>query len=75
LPALHQLEETDRKSPVDTLVDDLPLFSTAQTGASAEPETDAVADMIDGIAPDELTPREALEALYRLKTARAAKRE
>ncbi len=72
---LHQLEETDRKSPVDTLVDDLPLFSTAQTGASAEPETDAVADMIDGIAPDELTPREALEALYRLKTARAAKRE
>jgi hypothetical protein len=27
--------------------------------------------MLDAIAPDDLTPREALEALYRLKAARA----
>jgi hypothetical protein len=31
--------------------------------------------MLDGIAPDELTPREALEALYRLKAARSVKRD
>jgi DNA mismatch repair protein MutS len=45
-------------------LDDLPLFA-----ASAEPEapTDPVADALATIEPDSLTPREALEALYRLK--------
>ena len=31
---LRQLEETDRKSPVDTLIDDLPLFSVAAATGS-----------------------------------------
>ena len=70
---LRQLEETDRKSPVRTLIDDLPLFSAARRQAEAEPPPDAVATMLDLIAPDELTPREALEALYRLKAARNRK--
>ena len=45
-------------------LDDLPLFAS-----SAEPEhpTDALADAVGAIDPDALTPREALEALYRLK--------
>ena len=67
---LRQLEETDRKSPVRTLIDDLPLFSAARRKAEAEPPSDELATMLDAIAPDELTPREALEALYRLKAAR-----
>jgi DNA mismatch repair protein MutS len=66
---LRQLEETDRKSPAHTLIDDLPLFSAAR---AAEPEkADPVAEILDAIAPDELTPKEALEALYRLKAARS----
>jgi DNA mismatch repair protein MutS len=71
---LRQLEETDRKAPVDTMIDDLPLFSAARRSAEVEsaPATDPLAAMLDAIAPDELTPREALEALYRLKAAHQA---
>jgi DNA mismatch repair protein MutS len=45
-------------------LDDLPLFASA-----AEPEQarDPIADSLASIEPDSLTPREALEALYRLK--------
>jgi len=46
-------------------LDDLPLFA-----ASAEPETvapDPLAEALGEIEPDSLSPREALEALYRLK--------
>ena len=64
---LRQLEETDRKAPVHTFIDDLPLFSAART---KEPEADPLAAMLDAIAPDDLSPKEALEALYRLKAAR-----
>ncbi|QNN68459.1 DNA mismatch repair protein MutS [Sphingomonas lutea] len=48
-------------------LDDLPLFA-----AAAEPEgaPDALAEALDAIDPDSLTPREALEALYRLKRLR-----
>jgi DNA mismatch repair protein MutS len=73
---LRQLEETDRKSPVAALIDDLPLFSAAgRHSAADEPPVDPLATLLDGIAPDELTPREALEALYRLKAARGVKRD
>ncbi|HEX5238180.1 MAG TPA: DNA mismatch repair protein MutS [Sphingomicrobium sp.] len=45
-------------------LDDLPLFA-----AAAEPEAapDPVAVALDDVEPDSLTPREALETLYRLK--------
>ncbi|HZP20831.1 MAG TPA: DNA mismatch repair protein MutS [Bauldia sp.] len=66
---LRQLEETDRKSPVHVLVDDLPLFSASRR--TAPPPVDPLAAMLDEINPDELSPREAQEALYRLKAARA----
>ncbi len=66
---LRQLEETDRKAPV-SFVDDLPLFSAAKRAAPAEPATDRLREMLDAVRPDELSPREALEALYRLKAAR-----
>ncbi len=45
-------------------LDDLPLFA-----ATAEPEhrPDPLLHAVEAIEPDSLTPREALEALYRLK--------
>ena len=33
----------------------------------AEPETDALREAFQAVNPDELSPREALELLYRLK--------
>ena len=71
------LEAEDRTSPARRLIDDLPLFSAA-TRAPAPPRPDAalaaVADALAALNPDDLSPREALEALYRLKLL-AAKRE
>ena len=45
-------------------LDDLPLFAAA---SEAEPAHDVLADALAGIEPDALSPREALEQLYRLK--------
>jgi DNA mismatch repair protein MutS len=45
-------------------LDDLPLFAAA---GEIEPARDPLADTLAEIEPDSLTPREALEQLYRLK--------
>ena len=66
---LRQLEEGETTGKTARLVDDLPLFSAA---ARKEPQRvarpDALSEAIEMLHPDEMTPREALEALYRLKT-------
>jgi DNA mismatch repair protein MutS len=65
---LHQLEAGEMSGRADRLVDDLPLFSAAMRREPAKPaKADAVGDALAAINPDEMTPREALEALYRLK--------
>ena len=73
---LGELERADRERPKRALVDDLPLFaaSARPSAAAAQPERDALREALDGIDPDELTPKQALEALYRLKTERSAER-
>ena len=48
-------------------LDDLPLFSTLVEEAKVDPLRAA----LDAIHPDALSPREALEALYRLKAVQA----
>jgi DNA mismatch repair protein MutS len=67
---LSQLEEQDRRSPAESLIDELPLFANippaAPVGDPARP--DPVIDALEEIDPDDMTPREALEALYRLKS-------
>ena len=65
---LAELERSDRERPKRALVDDLPLF--AATGKPAAPaKVDSVRAALEAIDPDEMTPREAMEALYRLKRA------
>ncbi|MEP4275078.1 MAG: DNA mismatch repair protein MutS [Roseibium sp.] len=70
---LSQLEEQDRRSPSESLIDELPLFASiappVPSATSAEP--DPVTGALEDIDPDDMTPREALEALYRLKSLRA----
>jgi DNA mismatch repair protein MutS len=68
---LAQLEKTEREKPAPALVDDLPLFAAParQPPPASTPAPDALRAELASIDPDELTPREALEALYRLKKA------
>ncbi|MBA3942767.1 MAG: hypothetical protein C0520_16310, partial [Sphingopyxis sp.] len=47
-------------------LDDLPLFAATIAEAPAAAQ-DALRDALAGIDPDALAPREALDALYRLK--------
>ena len=65
---LAQLESGETSGKAEKLVDDLPLFSAAMRRETPAPaKTDPLGDALAAINPDELTPREALEALYRLK--------
>ena len=66
---LAQIEAEDRASPARRLIDDLPLFAAARPAAPRQ-EGAALADLITAIEalhPDEMSPRDALEALYALK--------
>jgi DNA mismatch repair protein MutS len=64
---LAQLESADRISPAKTLIDDLPLFAATRAAPAAKAEKDEIGEALAAINPDDLSPREALEALYALK--------
>ncbi len=64
---LETLEAEEGKSTASRLADDLPLFREAP--APAPVKASAVEALLRESRPDELTPREALEWLYRLKAA------
>jgi DNA mismatch repair protein MutS len=66
---LHQLEQGEQSGRADRLVDDLPLFSAMlkREPAKTAKADDRLAKALAEINPDEMTPKEALEALYRLK--------
>ena len=65
---LSELEASDRRAPVEKLIADLPLFSTRPTPApKIEVKTDSLREKLAAIDPDELTPRDALAALYELR--------
>jgi DNA mismatch repair protein MutS len=67
---LDQLEKTEREGGKQkALIDDLPLFSAAPPTPPPAPKASPVTDMLDDILPDELTPREALDLIYKLKEA------
>jgi DNA mismatch repair protein MutS len=64
---LAKLEAEDRAAPLRGF-EDLPLFSAARPGGYAhEEKPDPLADALKALRPDEMSPREALEALYALK--------
>ena len=67
---LAELEAKDRTSPARRLIDDLPLFAAAARPATPPPANSALDDLIAALTalhPDEMSPRDALEALYALK--------
>jgi DNA mismatch repair protein MutS len=69
---LAQLESQDRTS-ARKLIDDLPLFAASARAAAPKSESDELAAALAALNPDEMSPKEALEALYALK-AKAAKK-
>ena len=70
---LAQLESQDRASPARTLIDDLPLFAATRARLRKQARPDALADALAALNPDEMSPRDALEALYALKLKAAKK--
>jgi DNA mismatch repair protein MutS len=68
---LAKLEAQDRGQTARALADDLPLFAVPSR-AAAEPappsEAEKLVEAVKALHPDEMSPREALDALYRLKS-------
>ncbi|UVC09101.1 DNA mismatch repair protein MutS [Rhizobium sp. TH2] len=65
---LDLLEDADRKNPAAKLIDDLPLFQAAVR--REEPRASRSSKVEEGLRelnPDEMTPRDAMDALYALK--------
>ena len=69
---LSKLEAEDRASPKG--FDDLPLFASAPKPVAQEPTPlDRAVAALGALNPDEMSPRDALEAIYRLKRDLPAK--
>jgi DNA mismatch repair protein MutS len=70
---LGVLEKGEQGGALARLADDLPLFSAARRRAepAPEPRESPAEALLQETRPDELTPREALELVYRLKALAA----
>ncbi len=66
---LAELEAQDRAAPAHRLIDDLPLFAATRSkpAAQRDPPLDDLLAALAALDPDQMSPREALDALYRLK--------
>jgi DNA mismatch repair protein MutS len=70
---LRALEKADGRPKPSDLAGDLPLFQAAR--AIAEPaRASRLEQALASLSPDAMTPKEALEALYRLKALLAGER-
>jgi len=64
---LAALEKGDQAGAVAQLAEDLPLFAAARPRSVAIAKDSAVETALKNIHPDALSPRAALDALYRLR--------
>jgi len=64
---LGELERADAGTRRTAFVDDLPLFSASLRRAAPAAAPSPALDALKAVEPDALSPREALEELYRLK--------
>ncbi|WP_244500022.1 DNA mismatch repair protein MutS [Methyloceanibacter superfactus] len=64
---LNELEKADGRPKPTDLADDLPLFQATKPAPGLS-EPSALEQALGALNPDAMTPKEALEALYRLKT-------
>ncbi|WP_163881517.1 DNA mismatch repair protein MutS [Rhizobium laguerreae] len=64
---LTRLEDADRKNPASQLIDDLPLFQVAVRREETARGASKVEEALKAMSLDDMTPREAMDALYDLK--------
>lgn len=65
---LHQLEKGEVAGKGNKLIDDLPLFSVALSrAAEKQQKASKLEEALKAINPDDLSPKDALAELYRLK--------
>jgi DNA mismatch repair protein MutS len=72
---LKLLEKTERRGGTEGSLEDLPLFAASRPKSvvPAVPTGPTATELaLDALNPDDLTPRGALEALYKLKEVRAS---
>ena len=63
----RRMEGGEQTGALARLADDLPLFRSAPAAPKPPEQTSALDDAFADLNPDDLTPKEALELLYRLK--------
>jgi len=63
---LNALEQGNNTSP-RAIIDDLPLFAASPPPQPATPPASPALERLAAIAPDELSPKQALELVYELK--------
>lgn len=66
---LDALEKGEREGGKKAVIDDLPLFSAAPPPAPVKVVQSPALDMLTEIHPDDLSPKEALDMIYKLKEA------
>jgi DNA mismatch repair protein MutS len=67
---LRALEQGEKADQLSRLADDLPLFAAAErpkSGARGSARRSAVEETLKDVHPDGLTPKDALDLVYRLK--------
>ena len=67
---LEALEQGEREghSKQKALIDDLPLFSAVAMSAPAPSAQSELEEVLNGVQPDSLSPKEALDLIYELKS-------
>jgi len=65
--ALHHLENGQFSTNSSNLADNLPLFSAVKPKKAQTTHDSPLIEEIKALNPDNLTPKEALDALYGLK--------
>ena len=68
---LEALEKGEREGGATqkTLIDDLPLFASTPPPTPVKVEASPALDLLGDILPDELSPKQALDLIYKLKEA------
>ncbi len=64
---LETIEAGDGATSLARLADELPLFEAAHRNARDVASVSALRQAVDDVMPDQLTPRQALDLVYRLK--------
>lgn len=68
---LEALEKGEREGGATqkTMIDDLPLFASTPPPVTVKVEASPALDLLGDILPDELSPKQALDLIYKLKEA------